>query len=190
MKKIYDGNGCVIERVDKDEYMSNSEEINRFMMRLIASHEYDNNDYDFEEAKQMLEDLNLNLFTNESLDVKLYMLKSKVNNDDICFALYSQDETRDDWHLEYIVTHSDYAGCGFAKALFDASVRDLAKTGLTEISSVVAKNNKASLRLHDDIADIAGIKMYCDELDEDRYAFVFDVKDINKNKMEEEDCLF
>ncbi len=190
MKKIFNGKVYSVKRVDKDEFLENSEAINKFMMRIIASHEYENKNYDFDEAKQMLDDLNVDLFTKEYLDVKLYMLKNEIDDEDVCFALYSHDETRDDWHLEFIATHSDYSGCGYGQALFKVSAKDLSKTEFPEISSVVAKNNKASLRLHNDIGDIEGIKMYCDELDDDRYAFVFDIKNLNKENNEEEDCLF
>ena len=190
MEKIFNGKVYSVKRVDKDEYMENAETINKFMMCIIASHEYENKNYNFEEAKQMLDDLNVDLFTKEYLDAKLYMLKNEIDDEDVCFALYSHDETREDWHLEFIATHSDYSGCGYAQALFKVSAKDLSKTPYQEISSVVAKNNRASLRLHNDIGGIDGIKMYCNQLDEDRYTFLFDVKDLNKVKTEEDDCLF
>ena len=181
METIKKGQFYSIKKFDRNDYLSNFEYINTVMTRIFSSREGNNKFYDYDEALEYMNELNSNFFMEEFLIPKLYLLVDEKSGSPISFALYSHDKERDDWHLEFISTHKDYSGMGFAEALFKASAKDLTSTKYPKISSVVAKNNKPSLALHNAMAGVKGIEFACEPIDSDRYSFFFNLKNMDKS---------
>ena len=165
METIKKGKIHKIVRFDKDDFVNNNNDINDMMLSILASYETQNDNYNIDSAKRDLAELNLDILTKDYLDVRLYLLLDEKKGMPLSFALFSQDNTRDDWHLEFISTNKEYRGIGYAEALFLASAIDISKTDLPYISSVVNEENFASLALHDALGDIDGVKLSSCKID-------------------------
>lgn len=161
-KKIYS-----VCRFDKKDFLENNQEINDLMLRILVSHETNDDNFNMQKSKDYIQDLNLDIMTKDYVDVRLYMLLDEKNNVPVCFALFSQDNTRDDWHLEYISTNKEYCERGFAENLFMCAAKDIANTEFPYISSVVNEDNYASNSLHEAISKKDGIKAYYDTIDDE-----------------------
>ena len=171
MKTIKKGNIHTIARFDREDFLNHNEDINDLMLKILATYETANDAYNIKDAKRDLEDLNVDIFTKDYLQVRLYVLLDEQTGTPLCFALYSQDKTRDDWHLEFISTNKEYCGMGYAEAVFLASAKDISKTDLPYISSVVNEDNYASLALHDALGDIEGVKLSSCKMDNEDELF-------------------
>ena len=165
MKGIKKGKIHSITRFDRDDFLKNCEEINNLMLRILLSREEKDDGFDMQESKDFLHNLNADILTKEYLQVRLYLLVDEKTNTPLSFALFSQDETREDWHLEYIVTHKEYSKVGYAEHLFSYAARDIAKSEFPYISSVVNEDNEASLKLHEAFSRKKGVKTSCEEID-------------------------
>ena len=153
-------------RFDREDFLNNNQEINDLMLRILLSHETDNEDFDIQQSKDFLHNINADILTKEFLKVRLYMLLDHKTNTPISFALFSQDKKREDWHLEYISTNKEYCGIGYAEKLFMYAAKDIATTKYPYISSVVNEDNFASLALHDAVGNQKGIKLQSAEMDD------------------------
>lgn len=180
METLKQGEFYSIKRFDREDYLDNFELINGLMTRVFSSHEGYNDFYDYDEALEYINEKNTDFFMEEFLIPKLYVLFDEQNNTPVSFALYSHDKERDDWHLEFISTHKDYSNMGYAEAIFKSSAKDLINTEYPRISSVVAKNNKSSLALHNAIGGTIGIGFVKEEIENNRYSFLFELKNMSK----------
>ena len=171
METIEDKDVFSVECYHKNDYVDDLDEINNLMLGVVASYEYNNENYDFDEAKQYLYDLNNDFFQNDNIDARLYVLKNKMEERPVCFALFSHDNERNDWHLEYVCTHQECSGMGFAELLLKICTKEIAKTDFPTITSVVKKTNEPSIRLHNSLARVSGIEFSCCELDDYRYSY-------------------
>ena len=129
---------------------------------------------------------NADFFAEEFLIPRLYVLFDEENQRPVSFALYSHDEERDDWHLEFVATHKEQSGYGYGEAIIKASAEDLVKTEFPKITSVVAKTNKNSLALHEAIGKLSGIGYYYEPIEGDRLSFEFDLRNMNKTQVKED----
>lgn len=154
-------------RFDKEDFINHNQDISNMMLYVLSSHETDNDNFNIQKSKDFIADLNLDILTKDYLNVRLYILLDEKNSLPISFALFSQDETRDDWHLEFISTNKNYCGMGFAENLFMYAAKDIASTEYPYISSVVNEDNFASLLLHEAIGSKDGIKVQSTKLDND-----------------------
>ena len=175
-----------IDCYHKNDYLTSSEEINREMLRVVASYEYNNNNYDFDDAEEYLRDLNNDFFTNDNIDVRLYVLNNNIDKMPVCFALFSHDKERNDWHLEYICVNEEFSGSGFAGLLLKVCAKDIAKTEFPLITSVVKKTNEASIGLHNSLAKIPGVEFSCCELDSHRYSYSIGLQKIKNGAIEKD----
>lgn len=180
MKTIKNGKFYSIRCFEREDYLKNFDELNEFMTRIFSSHEYGNSSYDYQEAIEEINEKNQDFFAEEFLIPRLYVLFDEENRAPVSFALYSHDDERDDWHLEFIATHEDYKQMGFAEAILKASAKDLMTTEYPRISSVVAKSNGPSLALHDAVGSAEGIKLFSEPIEGNRISFLFDLKNMNK----------
>ena len=185
MKVIKDFGVYSLYCFEKEEYLDDYDKLNKFMYRILASRENIDDNYDEEDAREQIDDINSVFFTKEYLKAKVYFLFNKVDKTPVSFAIYSHDEERGDWHLEYISTHAEYSNMGIGCSLMKLSANDLKSTEWPTITSVVNKKNDASLSMHNSFAGTKGVKISCEELDEDRYTFEFDIKNINLSNDEE-----
>lgn len=180
MEEIKSGKFQQICRFDKDDFLCNNEKINNIMLAILSSHEAKDDNFNVQKAKDYVNELNLDIMTKDFLEVRLYVLWDKNENVPLSFALFSQDETRDDWHLEYISTHNDYHGMGYAESLFLYAAKDIANTEFPYISSVVNEDNYASLHLHEAISNYKGIKTFSSKMDyEDELYDAYDEEEYN-----------
>ena len=173
-----------IVRFDKDDYINNFDEINTQMLRIVSSHE--KSGFDYEEAKQNLADLNNDLFLSLLWDTKLYVVIDTREDNPVSFALFSHDQQRADWHLEYICTHEEYTNAGIAEGLLKMATIDLSKTEYKQITSTVNKSNHASLAMHDRFANSTNIDLSREWVDEDRVLYVFDTSKLDENQLKDE----
>ena len=165
MKNIKNGQIHKVCCFDKKDFIEHNEEINNMMLSILVSHENKDDSFDINESKDYINELNVDILTNDFLQARLYVLLDEKNGIPISFALYSQDQTRDDWHLEFISTNKDYCGMGYAEAIFLISAKDIANTKFPYISSVVNEENLASLQLHEALSKIKGIKLQSAKID-------------------------
>lgn len=171
-------------KYEKVDFTQDFENMNGQMLRILASHE--KSDFDYEKAKQYIYDKNTDFFLNPNLDGKLYVLYSKLEDKPIAFALFSHDKVRYDWHLEYICTNKEYTNIGFAEALLKVCAKDLSKTDVEFMSSVINKNNDASLAMHNRFVKSLGLPIDVSDIGDNRYAYTISISEL-KNKDIKED---
>ena len=182
METIKKGKFYSIKRFDKEDYFKNFDEINGYMTRIFSSHETNNDEFDYDEALENINEKNADFFAEEFLTPRLYVLFDEENKKPISFALYSHDDERNDWHLEFVATHSEHSGEGYGQAIIKASAQDLVKTEFPRITSVVAKTNKHSLQLHEVIGRLNGVGYYFEPIEGERFSFEFDLQNMNKTQ--------
>ena len=173
---------------DKQDFFKDLENINVQMASVLSSYE-NNTNFNFEDAGQQLADLNTDLIVNDFLNVKLYVLYSNLENRPVGFALFTHDEERNDWHVEFICTHADFAGEGLGEGLLKIACQDLSKTDFKEVSSIVNKTNTSSIAMHRTFINSSNIRGYEEDLDEDRLLFQYDISNLQKAEKADEDGL-
>ena len=173
---------------DKDDYFTNNKDVNDSCLGIISSHESNNASYDFDKAREYLENLNYNMYL-DNMDTRIYVLKRE--GEPVSFALYNKIENTNDWVLELIYTHSEYTTLGLGTVLLRSSACDLRNNGAENIHTTVAKNNDASFNLHKSFSKVEGVKTSVDDVD-NRLKFMFNIKEMktDKTKDEAEEILF
>lgn len=173
---------------DKDDYFANNKDVNDSCLGIISSHESNNASYDFDKAREYLENLNYNMYL-DNMDTRIYVLKRE--GEPVSFALYNKIENTNDWVLELIYTHSEYTTLGLGTVLLRSSACDLRNNGAENIHTTVAKNNDASFNLHKSFSKVEGVKTSVDDVD-NRLKFMFNIKEMktDKTKDEAEEILF
>ena len=172
---------------NKQDFFDDLENINFQMASVMSS--YENTNLNFEDANQQLTDLNTDLVVNDFLNVKLYVLYSNLENKPVGFALFSHDDERNDWHLEFISTHADYAGEGLGEGLLKTACADLSKTQFKEMSSIVNRSNTSSIAMHRSLMNSANIEGFEEDLDENRLLFQYNISKLQKSEKVDEDGL-
>ena len=189
MKKIFnDGLYSVVEYEQKD-YAGHENEYDELMKRIVASYEYDNDDYNDAQAMGELNKYNEEFFGLQENDGRFFVLYSKVGNkkSPISFAIFSKSDRPNAFHLEYICTHNDYTGSGFAELLFEQSAIALKSENCKEITSVVNNKNFASQALHNSFSKKYGVETYINDLG-DASEYDFDISNMKVLKSTEEEA--
>lgn len=168
---------------DSKDYIEFNKDVNDSFMNILSSHEYNNASYDINKAREYVEDLNYKMFL-DNLDTRIYVMYRQ--DQPVTFAIYNRVENTNDWHLELIYTHDEYTKLGLASALLRFSAGDLlSRYDAENITTVVAKNNFASMNLHESFSKVNGVKAYVEDADS-RYGFTFDIRNMQAGKVKEE----
>ncbi|MGN1222104.1 MAG: GNAT family N-acetyltransferase [Christensenellales bacterium] len=178
-----------IKVYDSKDYVDKNKEVNDSFINILSSHEYNNESYDVNKARDYVEDLNYKMYLSD-LDTRIYVFS--LDNQPASFAIYNRIEHTDDWVLELIYTHSEYTTLGLATYLLRFSAKDLKENfDAKKINATVSKNNYASMNLHESFSKVDGVKTASEDCGS-RIKYCFDISEMksNKNKSNEQELLF
>lgn len=189
MKIVYKNpnSPCTIKQFDTEDFKKNPQYFSDVINCVSASWEYANDDYDIDQAKDVLSKWNEMFFGLEEDDGRLFVLfqTSSGITMPVGFAIFSKSNIPNAFHLEIISTHYDYTGMGYAQALLKASARSLRGEGCKQITSIVNNSNIASQSLHESFARQKGVDLYCNNLGFGE-EYVFDISNISQKSADAE----
>lgn len=182
MKEIKNNEIYSIQLYDKQDYFDDYDDISLKIAKILSSHNTQATDYnDIKELKNHLEELTDEMAYCDFLDVRIYILTHNLEEKPLSFALLSHDEQRPDWHIELICTNAEYMGEGLAYYLLKSLAEDISKTEFKQLSSIVNKNNEASIGLHRSFEKFCKKRCYEEWLDNKRIVFEYDLTNLAEN---------
>ena len=180
MKNIENTNLYSVRLYDKNDYVEDFDQINFELTKILMTHE--NGNFGIEESQAELQRLTDDIFYCEDVDTKIYVLYHNLDERPISFALLTHDETRYDWHMELICTDANYCGLGYGTELFNAVAKDISKTKSKTLSSIIERENEASIAIHEGFAKKNNVENHVLWLDNDRLLYEYNLREFNKEK--------
>lgn len=183
MQKINVSKNYSVEVYNNDDYIANNRKINEDCVRILASYEGQNENFNLNEAYDQLANLNSDLF----LDDKHAQIYIMYNQDTpTVFAICTKIEKSKSWVLDLMYTHCDYQQLGLATAMIRLTANHLHATQkATELNTVVDKKNLASIYLNQSFGKVKNVKC-CVEDAGPICKFHFDISNLNKKEVEED----